>query len=196
MRQIKRNREAIPLMGRWRRSGQCPRSAHLPSKPRRLRRCDQEVRNRTLATPHKVCEEVSNKEMRNHFEPRDVRVSLPRRADESSEVRSSGNNVPASASLDVEADEGRPVRLNGSEGSLSNLVSGTWPKRLIGHHQNGTWAGSPQRRGGDDIQDAHRGTDSNRAGHSLLHRQLGKPYVPHESGIPTVRKGDGTEGMR
>jgi hypothetical protein len=30
MRQIKLNREATPLMGRWRRSGQCPRSAHLP----------------------------------------------------------------------------------------------------------------------------------------------------------------------
>ena len=45
-------------------------------------RCDQEVSKRTLATLHKVCEEVSNKEIRNHFEPRDVRVSLPRRADE------------------------------------------------------------------------------------------------------------------
>src|SRR3989441_1190954 len=30
MRQIKLNREATPHMGRWRRSGQCPRSAHLP----------------------------------------------------------------------------------------------------------------------------------------------------------------------
>src|SRR6266487_5490618 len=53
-------------------------SQFLPAAPG----CDQEVRNRTLATPHKVCEEVSNKERRNHFEPRDVRVSLPRRADE------------------------------------------------------------------------------------------------------------------
>jgi hypothetical protein len=44
--------------------------------------CDQEVSKRTLATLHKVCEEVSKKERRNHFEPRDVRVSLPRRADE------------------------------------------------------------------------------------------------------------------
>jgi hypothetical protein len=30
----------------------------------------------------------------------------------------------------------------------------------------------------------------------LLHEQLGKPYAPHVSGIPTARKGDGTEGMR
>jgi len=67
-------------------------------------RCDQEVHNRTLVTPHKVCEEVSNKEIRNHFEPRDVRVSLPRRADESSEVRNSGDNVLTSASLDAEVD--------------------------------------------------------------------------------------------
>jgi hypothetical protein len=44
--------------------------------------CDQEVSKRTLATLQKVCEEVSKKETRNHFEPRDVRVSLPRRADE------------------------------------------------------------------------------------------------------------------
>jgi len=44
--------------------------------------CDQEVRKRTLAAPHKVREGVSKKETRNHFEPRDVRVSLPRRADE------------------------------------------------------------------------------------------------------------------
>jgi hypothetical protein len=72
------------------------------------------VHNRTLVTLHKVCEEVSNKEIRNHFEPRDVRVSLPRRADESSEVRSSGDNVPTSASLDVDVDEGRPGRLNTS----------------------------------------------------------------------------------
>jgi hypothetical protein len=44
--------------------------------------CDQEVNNRTLVTPHKICEEVSLKETRNHFEPCDVQVSLPRRADE------------------------------------------------------------------------------------------------------------------
>ena len=44
--------------------------------------CDQEVSKRTLATLHKVCEEVSNKEIRNQFEPCDVQVSLPRRADE------------------------------------------------------------------------------------------------------------------
>jgi hypothetical protein len=68
-------------------------------------------------TPHKICEKVSNKETRNQFEPCNVQVSLPRRADEQSEVRSSGDNVPASASLDVEADEGRPGRLNASEES-------------------------------------------------------------------------------
>jgi len=44
--------------------------------------CDQEVNERTYVAPHKVREEVSKKETRNHFEPRDVRVSLPRRADE------------------------------------------------------------------------------------------------------------------
>jgi len=33
-------------------------------------------------------------------------------------------------------------------------------------------------------------------GHTLLHWQLGKPYAPRIRGIPTVRKGDGTEGMR
>ena len=87
-------------------------------KPLALAICDQEVNKRITVVPHKARKEVSKKETRNHFEPRDVRVSLPRRADESSEVRSSGNNVPASASLDVEADEGRPVRLNVSEGSL------------------------------------------------------------------------------
>jgi hypothetical protein len=32
--------------------------------------------------------------------------------------------------------------------------------------------------------------------HILLHQQLGKPYAPHVSGIPTVRKGDGAEGRR
>ena len=58
-----------------------------------------------------------SKEIRHPFEPRDVRVSLPRRADESSEVRSSGNNVLTSASLGAEADEGRTVRLNASEES-------------------------------------------------------------------------------
>jgi hypothetical protein len=42
--------------------------------------CDQEVSKRTLATLQKVCEEVSKKETRNHFEP-----------------RSSGDNVPTSA---------------------------------------------------------------------------------------------------
>jgi len=51
-------------------------------KLRPLGRCDQEVRKRILAIPRKVCEEVSNKEIRNQFEPRDVRVSLPRRAEE------------------------------------------------------------------------------------------------------------------
>ena len=44
--------------------------------------CDQEVNERTDVAPHKVHEEVSKKETRHHFEPRDVRVSLPRRADE------------------------------------------------------------------------------------------------------------------
>jgi hypothetical protein len=33
-------------------------------------------------------------------------------------------------------------------------------------------------------------------GHHLLHCQLGKPYAPRTRGIPTVRKGDGTEGIR
>jgi hypothetical protein len=40
------------------------------------------VSKRTLATSRKVCEEVSKKETRNHSEPCDVQVSLPRRADE------------------------------------------------------------------------------------------------------------------
>jgi hypothetical protein len=62
------------------------------------------VNERTYVAPHKVHEEVSKKETRNHFEPRDVRVSLPRRADEKSEVRSSGDNVPTPASLDAEVD--------------------------------------------------------------------------------------------
>ena len=95
------------------------------------------MHKRTLVTPRKVYEEVSNKETRNHFEPRDVRVSLPRRAEESSEVRSSGDNVPTSASLDAETDEGRPVRLNAREESYENLVNDTWPKRLRGHNQKG-----------------------------------------------------------
>ena len=82
-------------------SGPLTKSAE---KPRRSDRCDQEVHKRTLVTLHKIGKEVSNKETRNHFEPRDVRVSLPRRADERSEVRSSGDNVPTSASLDVEVD--------------------------------------------------------------------------------------------
>src|SRR5712691_8225034 len=81
-------------------------------KPLALAICDQEVNKRILAVPHKVREEVSDKEMWNHSEPRNVRVSLPRRADESSEVRSSGNNVPPSASLDAETDEGRTIRWN------------------------------------------------------------------------------------
>lgn len=67
-------------------------------------RCDQEVSGRIPTVPHKIREEVSNKETRNQFEPDDVSVSLPRRADEQSEVRSSGDNVPLSASLDVERD--------------------------------------------------------------------------------------------
>jgi len=53
-----------------------------PMKPPALAVCDQEVNKRILAVPHKVREEVSDKEMWNHSEPRDVRVSLPRRADE------------------------------------------------------------------------------------------------------------------
>ena len=76
--------------------------------------CDQEVNERTDVAPHKVHEEVSKKATRNHCEPRDVRVSLPRRADEKSEVRSSGDTVPTPASLDVEVDEGRPGRWNAS----------------------------------------------------------------------------------
>jgi hypothetical protein len=74
--------------------------------------CDQEVSKRTLATLQKVCEEVSKKEIRHHFEPRDVRVSLPRRADASSAGRSSGDHVPTAASLNVEVGEGRPVRVH------------------------------------------------------------------------------------
>ena len=100
--------------------------------------CDQEVSKRTLATLQKVCEEVSKKETKHHCEPRDVRVSLPRRADESSEVRSSGDKVPTSASLNVEVGEGRPGRLNARQESSSNLVTATWPKRLTGHDHNGT----------------------------------------------------------
>ena len=48
--------------------------------------CDQEVNERTYVAPHKVHEEVSKQEIRHHFEPCDVQVSLPRRADEQSEV--------------------------------------------------------------------------------------------------------------
>src|SRR5574341_494497 len=92
-------------------------SAKRVTKHRPFIRCDQEVSKRTLATRHKVCEEVSNKEMRDRFEPCDVQVSLPRRAAEQSKVRSSGDNVPTSASLDVEVDEGKPERLNTSEES-------------------------------------------------------------------------------
>jgi hypothetical protein len=56
---------------------------HQPSvMPLALAICDQEVNKRILAVPHKVREEVSDKEMWNHSEPRNVRVSLPRRADE------------------------------------------------------------------------------------------------------------------
>ena len=47
-----------------------------------LERCDQEMSKRTLAASHKVREEASKKEARNHFEPCDVQVSLPRRVDE------------------------------------------------------------------------------------------------------------------
>ena len=66
--------------------------------------CDQEVNERANVAPRKVREEVSKREIRNHFEPCDVQVSLPRRADEQSEVRSPGNNVPVSTSFDVETD--------------------------------------------------------------------------------------------
>ena len=51
-------------------------------KLRPLGRCDQEVNERTHVAPRKVREEVSKKEIRNHFEPCDVQVSLPRRAEE------------------------------------------------------------------------------------------------------------------
>jgi hypothetical protein len=154
------------------------------------------VSKRTLATPHKVCEEVSHKGTWNQCEPRNVRVSLPRRAEESSEVRSSGNNVLVSASLAAETDEGRSVRLNGSEASSSNLVKRKWPKRLTGQNHNGRWVGLSGRTTGSDMQKPHRGTDANHTGHTLLHRQLGKPSASHTCGIPTVRKGDGAEGMR
>ena len=49
---------------------------------------------------------------------------------------------------------------------------------------------------GGDSHESHRGTDANRPGHILLHRQLGKPYAPHARGSLTVRKGDGVVGMR
>ena len=91
--------------------------AEGPSWAPRSACCDQEVNERTDVAPRKVREEVSKKETRNHFEPCDAQVSLPGRADESSEVRSFGDNVPTSASLDVEVDEGRPVRLNAREES-------------------------------------------------------------------------------
>jgi hypothetical protein len=55
-----------------------PASAALPLSAA----CDQEVNARTDVAPHKVHEEVSKKETRHHFEPCDVQVSLPRRADE------------------------------------------------------------------------------------------------------------------
>src|SRR5216683_2508690 len=90
----------------------CEASSKSSEIPLALAICDQEVNKRILAVPHKVGEEVSDKEMWNHSEPRNVRVCLPRRADESSEVRSSGNNVPPSASFDAEKDEGRTIRLN------------------------------------------------------------------------------------
>jgi hypothetical protein len=64
------------LSSAW--SRRLPASAALPLSGA----CDQEVSKRTLATLQKVCEKVSKKESRNHFEPRDVRVSLPRRAKE------------------------------------------------------------------------------------------------------------------
>jgi hypothetical protein len=41
-----------------------------------------EVNERTHVAPHNAREEVPNKERRNQFEPCDVQVSLPRRADE------------------------------------------------------------------------------------------------------------------
>jgi RNA-directed DNA polymerase len=137
-----------------------------------------------------------SQETRNHFEPRDVRVSLPRRADEKSEVRSSGNNVPTSASLDAEVDEGRPVRLNAREESVQNLVKATGPKRLRGHHHKG--------RGEDHLKRLGVTTSETPTGvqtptgphHTLLPEQLGKPSALHVCGIPTVRKGDGAEGMR
>jgi hypothetical protein len=122
------------------------------------------VNKRTKVAPHKVREEVSNKETRNHFEPCDVQVSLPRRADESSEGRSSGDKVLTCASRDAEGDEGRAARLPARAESTSNLVQATWPKRLPGHHPKGTWAGSSQPAGGDDLPHAHRGTDDNRTG--------------------------------
>jgi hypothetical protein len=59
-----------------------PSGAKRSAKPKRGGGCDQEVSKRTLATSRKVCEEVSKKETRNHSEPCDVQVSLPRRADE------------------------------------------------------------------------------------------------------------------
>ena len=182
--------------GGWGKRPKGPRPHAYPTARPLSGACDQEVNERTYAAPHKVHEEVSKQETRHHFEPRDVRVSLPRRADESSAVRSSGDHVPTSASLNVEVDEGRPVRLNASEESSSNLVKATWPKRLTGHHQKGTWAGSPQAPGGDDLRTPTGVQTPTRPHHSLLHQQLGKPSALHVRGLPTARKGDGAEGRR
>jgi hypothetical protein len=133
--------ECIPYPSRptLRRTKRCSRlpPASAPASLPLPGACDQEVNERTDVAPHKVHEEVSKQETRHHFEPRDVRVSLPRRADESSAVRSSGNHVPTSASLDAEVDEGRPVRWNAREASSYNLVQATGPKRLRGHDHKG-----------------------------------------------------------
>ena len=78
-----------PQMGARRSQAQAARFLRLereagapPYAARSPAGCDQEVNKRTFATPHKVCEEVSKKETWNHFEPCDVQVSLPRRAEE------------------------------------------------------------------------------------------------------------------
>ena len=90
--------------------------------PRPAGRCDQEVNDRTHVAPHKIREDVAKKETRHHVEPCDVQVSPPSRADASSEVRSSGDHVPISDSLDLETDEGRKTRLNTCAESIESPV--------------------------------------------------------------------------
>ena len=137
-----------------------------------------------------------SQETRNHCEPRDVRVSLPRRADEQSAVRSSGNNGPTSASRDAEVDEGRPVRLNAREESLHNLVQAPWPQRLRGHHHKGRGQDHLKRLGVTTSETPPGGQTPTGPHHTLLPAHLGQPSALHVCGSPTGRKGDGAAGMR